>query len=288
MFRWLKRQFDPGHDVDELARRLDLPKHAILTTPLDYHEFSIKKKSGKLRRISAPNPDLKFLQRRLLRRLLQRLKTHGLATGFQKGVSFVDNAKCHQSQAVIIRIDLIDFFTSTSEDVVHQYFRQIGWNRKAAELLTKLTTINGGLPQGAPTSPKLSNLVNFWFDFRLAELAEQHSAIYTRYADDITFSLSEDVAVHALVGKLLSLIRKAGYRPHLKKKFDIRRRHQRQIVTGLVVNERVNLSREKRRWLRAVEHRMDLANAGGYFGPDPTLTEEQFAGWKSLRKMIDQ
>ena len=106
MFRWLKRWLDPGHDIDELARRLDLPKTSILETPLDYNEFSIKKKSGKPRWIAAPNPELKFLQRRLLRRLFQKLKTHGLATGFQPGVSFVDNARVHQAQAVIIRIDL--------------------------------------------------------------------------------------------------------------------------------------------------------------------------------------
>ena len=82
-------------------------------------------------------------------------------------------------------------------------------------------------------------------------------------------------------------IRRAGYTPHLGRKFDVRRRHQRQIVTGLVVNEVANLSREKRRWLRAVEHQVKLQNAGGYVGPKPTLTEEELNGWRSLRKMID-
>ena len=86
---------------------------------------------------------------------------------------------------------------------------------------------------------------------------------------------------------VLEHIRRAGYTPHLGRKFDVRRRHQRQIVTGLVVNEVANLSREKRRWLRAVEHRMKLKNAGGYVGPKPTLTEEELNGWRSLRKMID-
>ena len=286
MLQWLLDRFSTGLGVDELARRLDLPQERILATDRSYEEYTIKKKSGGTRRISAPCGELKTLQRRILRRLLKKLQTHPLATGFQPGVSFVDNARCHQSQQVVIRLDLVHFFPSIKRDKVESYFRQIGWNRQAARLLTDLTTHHGELPQGAPTSPRLSNLVNFLFDVRLAKVAEDFGAVYTRYADDITFSLSGDADVHELIRRALLIIRWFGYRPHLHKKFDVRRKHQRQVVTGLVVNERAALPREKRRWLRAVEHRTQLASKGGYLGPKPTLNPQQLMGWRSLQKMI--
>lgn len=266
---------------------MGVSKDELLDTPVHYHEFTIKKKSGKPRQLAAPNSKLKSLQRKLLRRVFKKLKASGHATGFEQGISFVDNARCHQSQAVVIRFDMIDFFPSISSDAVEQYFRRIGWNRKASRLLTSLTTYKGALPQGAPTSPRLSNLINLLFDYNLAKLAKTFGAVYTRYADDITLSVTENVDVAELVGRTATFIKTAGYEPHIKKKFDVRRAHQRQVVTGLVVNEVANLPREKRRWLRAVEHRMKLKKAGGYVGPQPTLTEEELNGWRSLRKMID-
>ncbi|MCH8042575.1 MAG: RNA-directed DNA polymerase [Planctomycetes bacterium] len=139
---------------------------------------------------------------------------------------------------------------------MQDYFRAIGWNRPAAKLLVKLCTWQGALPQGAPTSPRLSNLVNYRLDARLAGLAARHGATYTRYADDLTFSFAEDD--RDSVGRVRCaarlILEEEGYRPH-HRKFQARRRHQRQQVTGLVVNRRVNLSRSTRRWLRAVEHR---------------------------------
>lgn len=279
--------FSRGHNLEELSRRLNVPVEELTSVQPEYREFDIEKRSGQPRRITAPSEDLKRLQRRILRRLLKKLKTHPQATGFQQGVSFVENARCHEGQEVVIRFDLVNFFPSIDSKRIYQYFRKIGWKRVPAKLLTKLTTYQGALPQGAPTSPRLSNLVNYLFDVRLSRIAEYECAIYTRYADDLTFSLDADVDVQDLIGKVLAAIRKAGYHPHLTKKFSVRRQHNRQIVTGLVVNESANLSREKRRWLRAVEHRTKLQSQGGYFGPKPTITEEQLQGWRSLQKMIE-
>ena len=135
----------------------------------------------------------------------------------------------------------------------------------------------------------ISNLVCYFMDIRFASFCEEYDAVYTRYADDITISSHrEDADVHELLALSLSAIRQAGFQPHFGKKFDVRRSHQRQMVTGLVVNDRANLTREKRRWLRAVEHRKKLVQAGGYLGPRPTLTDEQLAGWHSLQNMIDR
>jgi len=295
MFKWVLEKLTDlfsfvghGHSLEELCHRLDLDVEKIKQVPLGYHEFNIKKKSGKLRQISAPNDELKELQRRILHRLLKKLAIHPQATGFRSGTSFVDNARCHECQQVIVRIDLIDFFPSISEKQIYCYFRAIGWNRQFGKLLTKLTTLNGALPQGAPTSPCLSNLVNYRFDVSLSAITEKYNGIYTRYADDLTFSFSDDFDVHDFIEATMRFIRSCGYRPHVKKKFDVRRSHHRQIVTGLVVNERANLSRERRRWLRAVKHRMKQKRKGGYLGKQPTLTEEQLAGWQSLQQMIEK
>lgn len=286
LFDWL---FDRGLGLEELARRLDIRQEQFLAVDRSYHEFQIRKRSGKPRHIAAPNPELKKLQRKILRRLLARLAVHPQATGFQPGISFVDNARCHQSQTVVIKVDLVDFFPSIQRQSIEKYFRAIGWNRKTARLLAELTTYRDVLPQGAPTSPRLSNLVNYLLDARLAGLASKYQSVYTRYADDITFSLGPgDHDIHRLVKNILRIVRDHQYQPHIGRKFDVRRSHQRQVVTGLVVNDRANLPREKRRWLRAVEHRMNARNSGGALGPSPTLTAKQLQGWQSLRKMIDR
>lgn len=288
-FAWLRRLFAGGRTVKELAVRIGVPIDELKNIDLSYRQTSIPKKSGKRRELNVPNDDLKAMQRRILHRLLKKLRSHSLATGFRTGVSFVDNARCHQAQAVVIRIDLVDFFPSIKRSMVQHYFRKIGWGRQAAKLLCDLTTYNDSLPQGAPTSPMISNLVCFLMDIRFSIICDEYDLAYTRYADDITISSHrENVDVHSVLSQALRIIRSYGFQPHFGKKFDVRRSHQRQMVTGLVVNERANLTREKRRWLRAVEHRKKLVQAGGYLGPRPTLTDEQLEGWRSLQKMIDQ
>lgn len=288
MIEWFLDLLSSKKSIHQLSRWLDVPAAELNSPNLDYRTIPINKKSGKKRWLSIPNDSLKILQRRTLRRLLKNLKTHPLATGFQPGVSFIENARCHQSQEIVVKVDIVDFFPSITAEKIYEYFRFIGWNRQCSRLLTNLTTYNGSLPQGAPTSPRLSNLVNYRFDHRLAKLAESRQAVFTRYADDITFSLSTaDADVNLLVRTILQIIRSEGYRPHTKKKLSIRRAHQRQVVTGLVVNQNANFSREKRRWLRAVKHRSKLSKKGGYLGPRPTLTGEQIQGWESLQNHID-
>jgi len=315
-----------GHDVGELARRLGVadPRQLRRFEPR-YREFAIPKRSGGTRRILAPDDQLKRLQRSILRRLLTRLKAHPAATGFERGQSIVTNARAHQGQAVVLRFDLCDFFPSTRAKRVKKYFRRIGWNRPATKLLMRFCTYERGLPQGAPTSPRLSNLVNYRLDARLAGMAAKLGAVYTRYADDITISLpkcdegdsrpAERVCRNPLTGQkwrvtrlestadtiryvtgfVRRVVEAEGYRLHRRKKLSVRRRHHRQVVTGLVVNDQVNLPRSTRRWLRAVEHRARLAQQTSSASGDPashvsarkpTLTPAQREGWSALQSMI--
>ena len=290
-WQWLGDLFDRrGFNRQELCRRLGLGLPQITAVSRDYHTFTIAKKSGKGRSIAAPNKKLKHLQRVILRRLLAKLDPHPMSTGFRKGISFVENARVHQSQGVVVKIDLVDFFPSITREKVYAYFRQIGWNRKASRLLADLTTYEGKLPQGAPTSPALSNLVNYRLDARISKLASNRGGIYSRYADDITLSFSRDqeVDLKPLLAMTFAVIRELGYEPHVGKKFDVRRAHQRQTVNGLVVNDRANLPRETRRWLRAVQHRTEMYHQGGFLVAPPTLTKSQLAGWQALQTMIDR
>jgi retron-type reverse transcriptase len=264
-----------------------------------YREFTIPKRSRGTRRILAPEPELKSLQRRILYRLLTRLKAHPAAMGFERGRSIVTNARAHCGQAVVMRFDLVDFFPSTRAARIKAYFRRIGWNRPAAALLARLCTYDGGLPQGAPTSPRLSNLVNYRVDARLAGMAARLGGVYTRYADDITLSFAGDDRdkVHWVQRFVRRVVEAEGYRLHRRKKLSVRRRHHCQVVTGLVVNDRVSLPRPVRRWLRAVEHRARMSRPGtlASYQPltgkplkRPTLTAEQLAGWRALRTMVEQ
>ena len=150
------------------------------------------KRSGGKRRILAPSRSLKDRQRRIHKRLLRKLPAHPSAIGFERGQSVVTHARRHAARAVVIRMDVRDFFDSTSSHRVYEYFRRIGWNRSASRWLTEACTYDGQLPQGAPTSPRLSSLVNFAMDARLAGLAKSNGATYSRYADDLTFSFSVD------------------------------------------------------------------------------------------------
>jgi RNA-directed DNA polymerase len=271
----------PSLTPGELARRLDLDIEQIAAVRPRYQRFTIRKRGGGLRTIDAPSEELKRLQRRILRRVLALLVVHPAVHGFERGRSIVTNARLHVGRSVVVRLDIRDFFNSTGAKRVEKFFRRIGWDRPAARLLTGLCTHEGGLPQGAPTSPRLANLVNYKLDTRLDHLAAKAGAMYSRYADDLTFSFDRDEAgrVRALIRTVQRIVENEGYRLHKRRKLHVRRPHQRQIVTGVVVNERPNLPRETRRWLRAVEHR--LATRG-----EADLTPEQLAGWRAYRQMI--
>ena len=276
------RKSDSGHGVDELARRLGVTEAELAAITPRYRTFSIPKRTNGQRTINSPEPHLKAMQRRILRRVLGLLLSHPAVKGFERGQSIVTNAQPHVSKAVIVRIDLRDFFPSTGHKRVRKFFGKIGWNNEASKRLTELCCHDGGLPQGAPTSPRLSNLVNVMLDKRLEGAAKKFGAQYTRYADDLTFSFERDdrTNVQQLIGLAMLIVRDEGYEPHMKKKLRIRRRHQRQCVTGLVVNQRPNLPRDTRRRLRAIEHHLRT-------GKPATLTPPQLEGWRSLQSMIE-
>lgn len=273
-----------GHlSVAELARRLGASESELRFAPISYRRFDIPKRTGGYRTIFEPQEELKRVQRLILRKLLKRLDAHARAHGFERGRSIVTGALAHERKSVVVRMDVRDFFGSTKSARVRDYFARVGWDADAAQLLTRLCTHEGSLPQGAPTSPRLSNLVNFKLDARLDALARRCGADYTRYADDMTFSFADGGHERpaSLIRAVKKILREEGYEPHARKKLQIRRRNQRQLVSGLVVNERVALPRSTRRRLRAIEHRASQ-------GRETTLTPAQLEGWRALRKMVER
>ncbi|MGB1126463.1 MAG: reverse transcriptase family protein [Phycisphaeraceae bacterium] len=272
-----------GMNIDALAERLDYSAQKLRNFSPSYRRASIPKKRGGRRTLDIPSAETKRLQRLILRKVLRNLNTHACATGFDPGVSVAHNAAMHVGQAVVIKLDIKDFFPSTTEARVEHYFRRIGYSVAAADVLTRIVTHNNSLPQGAPTSPRLSNLINHVLDSQIERYVLKHRGTYTRYADDITISYPEDWSkyVRGTVQQVRRVCRRHGYTVHTRKKLRIVRQHQQQRVTGLVVNDKVNLPREKRRWLRAVEHRLQTTGRA-------SLTKEQLAGWKAYQQMIEQ
>jgi len=271
-------------NLAELSRRLGVDAGMLSAIKIVYQPFTIPKRNGEPRQILAPAADLKNVQRLILRCILKKLNAHDAVHGFERGRSIVTNARVHVGAAVVLRLDLKDFFPSTSSARVESYFRAIGWDAECAAVLTKVCTHENGLPQGAPTSPRLSNLVNYRLDTRLAALGRAYNATYTRYADDLTFSVRPPPGAvfrcaNILIHDAKQIVSDEGYRLHTDRKLKIHRKHDSQRVTGLVVNQIVQLPRETRRRLRAIEHHLKT-------GKPATLSTEQMQGWDSLRAMI--
>lgn len=250
-----------------------------------YHSFTLPKKTGGERLISAPMPRLKRAQYWVLDNILAKVPAHDAAHGFLAGRSIVSNATPHAGHDVVINLDVKDFFPSIAFGRIKGVFRHLGYGEAMATLLALLCSENraqawqvdgeklfvGGkarervLPQGAPTSPMLTNLLCRRLDRRLLGLARQLGFVYTRYADDLTFSASGEAArdnVGRLLGRVRWILRDEGFTPHPDKE-RVMRKGRRQEVTGLVVNaDKPGVSRETRRRLRAALHRATQASAG--------------------------
>lgn len=217
-----------------------------------YRTFRIAKKSGGYRRIQAPSVSLKIVQRWIGSTLLGNLPLADACTGYRKGQSIVSNAAPHAGADFVFNVDIDCFFPSISAARVQELFESLGYNSKTASQLTALTTVNGALPQGAPSSPQIANLICQRLDQRLQAFSEKHGFVYTRYCDDIT--VSGHGSFRGRQRTVFDIIESEGFVVN-QNKVRLAYRGQRQEVTGLVVNSFVNLPRERRRLIRAMVHR---------------------------------
>lgn len=221
-----------------------------------YTEFEIPKKKGGKRIVAAPTEWLKALQGLLYQNVLSKIALHKSCQGFRKDASILTNARPHAKSEVVINIDLEDFFPSISAARVYSMLSAVlktALNDSEIRLITRAATRKGALPQGAPTSPVLANIIAKRLDKRLAGAASKNGMKYTRYADDLTFSGKTQVV--AALPLIRQIIKEEGFTISAKK-FRIIRRGNRQEVTGLTVNEKVTVPRMKRKWLRAAVHHL--------------------------------
>jgi hypothetical protein len=256
-----------------------LAYHRDAATRIHYRRFVIPKRGGGERAIWAPLPTLKAAQHWILRNIAEKLPVHGAVHGFLSGRSTFTNAQAHAGARAVVKMDLKDFFPTVTLARVKGIFRKAGYREQVATLLALLctesprevVTLEGQtyyvslgprcLPQGAPTSPALTNTLCLRLDRRISGLARRLGYRYTRYADDLTFSLPGDHKGKPRLGALLGLVRRIveaeGFRIN-PEKTRVHRRGGCQQVTGLVVNGggTPRVPRLLRRQLRAAVHNL--------------------------------
>lgn len=239
-----------------------------------YSRFLIPKKSGGVREINAPIPQVKSLQRKLASKLEDCLIdinsltgiSNSASHGFRPGKSILTNASAHRNRRYVLNLDLKDFFPSITGGRIRGYLignNNFKFHKDVATTIAQIACLDGKLPQGSPCSPVISNLIAGILDFHLSRLASIHGCVYTRYADDISFSTNKKEIPRAIairddsdeniwrIGRQLrGLITKSGFVIN-DEKTRIQYKTSRQQVTGLVVNKRVNVASEYRRIIRA-------------------------------------
>ncbi|PTR07162.1 retron-type reverse transcriptase [Nitrosospira sp. Nsp5] len=216
-----------------------------------YRLFDIAKKNGGTRTIRSPRVMLKTVQYWILDHLLHKLPIHDSCKSYRKGLSIFDNAKSHCDQNYVGNFDIKNFFPSITTTRLTNHFRLHGFPENASRLIAKLLTVNNELPQGAPTSPVVSNSYLFKFDEVVSNFSKNLELNYSRYADDVTISGAKRSDIHAVIA--FSTNELARYELLLNpKKTRIAGRGSRQIVTGLVVNKVAQPPRTYRRQVRAM------------------------------------
>jgi hypothetical protein len=278
--RWPTPRLD---DLAALADFLDLDGD-LLDWYADRREINRHARDERLRHyryrwlphrlIEAPKPRLRAIQRHLLDQILAAIPVHERAHGFVPGRGVHTFAASHAGRAVLISLDLRAFFSSITATRVYAVFRQAGYPEPVAHALTALTTTRTParilrdapdatraallrrphLPQGAPTSPALANLCAFRLDRRLTGLADRFGLHYSRYADDLAFSGTLGPRrTGDLIASVRAVAAEEGFRTH-PGKTRVRRRSDRQLLAGLVVNDRPAVPREDYDGLRAILH----------------------------------
>lgn len=240
--------YDSKHLSLLLGLELSYIMRAITYTHKYYWKYEIPKKDGGKRTIMEPLPNLKEAQSWILHHILYCQKVHSFAKAYVPGKKLKENGKFHTKKKIVVALDVKDFFPSITKHKVKEVFRSFGYSDKLSNLLSKLCCLNDSLPQGAPTSPYLSNLYMREFDNKVMTYCAENKIIYTRYADDLTFS-GNDIKVSDLISDIRNLLGEYGLELN-NKKTRVMYGHDSQIVTGMVVNQKVRLPKKERMNLR--------------------------------------
>lgn len=241
-----------------------------------YTRFYISKRSGGKRLISSPKPTLRKAQNWILKEILEKIKLHPAAMAFRSGVSVLDNASLHTRKEIVLRIDIKDFFPSIVFHRVRGFFESLGYNPGISSVLALICTdsprvllnqqnksyfvevAKRSLPQGACTSPNLANLITNNLDKRISAYADKSKWIYSRYADDLILSTNARMKKpDSFISGISKIISDEGFQVN-QKKTRIMRKSSRQIVTGLLVNDGVRLTKRDLHRFRAFLHNCEI------------------------------
>lgn len=290
---------------NELADYLAIPRkkltHILYVRRIDncYTTFTIPKRSGGTREIAAPNSDLKSIQKKLAF-LLQRYRhsiweekglSPNIAHAFEKKKGIITNARIHRNKRYVVNIDLVDFFGSIHLGRVIGYFEKnenFKVSHEVATVMAQLCCHKGKLPQGAPTSPIVSNLICEILDFKLLQIAKKYRLDYTRYADDLTFSTNETTFLEKyelFYNSVSGAIHHAGFEINTKKT-RVLYRDSRQTVTGLVVNKKLSVDHRYYKDTRAMANQLYTTGAFQICGESGTL--EQLEGRFAFINQLDK
>lgn len=269
-----------------------------------YHRYAIPKKTGGMRSISAPKAALADLQVWVLSRILEPLAVEPEAHGFVRARSIVTGARPHVGKKIVINLDLKDFFPTLGFRRVKGLFEKLGYSEQVATLLALACTepprvpleVDGKklfvavgdrvLPQGACTSPMITNLVCRRLDRRLAGAAARWGFTYTRYADDLTFSGDGERGIALLLRAVRSIIADEGFTEH-PSKTRVMRAGRRQEVTGVIVNDKLGVDRNAVRELRAILHNAERHGLASQNKHDHPHFEAYLRGRVAFVAMVD-
>jgi RNA-directed DNA polymerase len=259
----LEKKFRELKSPRDVAKLLQVPYEYLvyyiyqISPDSRYKEFHVPKKSGGFRIVHSPQNSLKIIQRKLSQVLYAIYQPRPSIHGFAASRSIITNAKLHTKKNFILNLDLKDFFDSINFGRVMGLFLANPYklDKSVATVLAQICCFNRKLPQGAPSSPIVSNLICAKMDSEFQRFAKQHGLLYTRYADDITFSSNKKELPKELVAsyekgggkvvlgnELRAIIENNGFQIN-SDKVRLAYKTQRQKVTGLIVNKKVNVTR---------------------------------------------
>ena len=215
-------------------------KKILRNIPSHYHVFWMGKRNGGYRVISSPDQELKSIQDAIYHRILLSVNVHPAATGFSPRRSIADNARPHLGRKQILKTDIHRFFDSIRGPMVRGAFEKMGYPKNISKVLGALCCLYRRLPQGASTSPALSNIIAYGMDRKLSALAIEHGWVYSRYADDLTFS-GDELTKELVLPRLQAIVEEEKFKlNHKKTRF--MGENQRKIITGVSISSGTKLT----------------------------------------------
>lgn len=244
--------FDFNHLCLLLGRNKRYLASVINSNTNHYRDFKIPKRSGGTRQISAPYPALLDCQNWIYQNILKKIEIHPAAQGFTHKKSIITNAAIHLNQNHFLKIDLKDFFPSIKINKVITVFNSLGYSNKVSYYLASICCFGDELPQGAPTSPILSNIISKTLDNRLANFSKKLDLKYTRYADDLAFSGKEIPSKY--IQYISQIVESCDYTINNKKTI-LQQDKGKRIITGIsIADKKLQVPKEYKRKLKQEIH----------------------------------